>query len=395
VITAPRGFRAAGVACGIKNEGHDLALVVADAPVTAAAVFTTNYVQAAPILISRGHLAGGSIRAVVVNSGCANAATGPGGLEDARAMAQLTADALGCTPRQVLVASTGVIGVTLPMDRVASGINAAAKALSADAAGASSAALAIMTTDRVPKQTVVEFDLDGARVRIGAMAKGAGMISPKMATLLAFFTTDVAIEAGPLRDALVSAVGTTFNRITVDSDTSTNDMAAVLASGASSAAPITGAGPGLAAFTEALRTAAWELSEALLRDAEGATRLAQVRIEGARTTTEADQIARAVADSPLLKTALHGGDPNWGRELAAVGRSGVAVDPGEIDIWIGDVHVAADGAAREYDEALAHEAMVADPALIRVRLRSGSATGSMWTCDLTREYVDINAHYRS
>jgi glutamate N-acetyltransferase/amino-acid N-acetyltransferase len=332
---------------------------------------------------------------VVVNSGCANAATGPGGLEDARAMAQLTADALGCTPRQVLVASTGVIGVTLPMDRVASGINAAAKALSADAAGASSAALAIMTTDRVPKQTVVEFDLDGARVRIGAMAKGAGMISPKMATLLAFFTTDVAIEAGPLRDALVSAVGTTFNRITVDSDTSTNDMAAVLASGASSAAPITGAGPGLAAFTEALRTAAWELSEALLRDAEGATRLAQVRIEGARTTTEADQIARAVADSPLLKTALHGGDPNWGRVLAAVGRSGVAVDPVEIDIWIGDVHVAADGAAREYDEALAHEAMVADPALIRVRLRSGSATGSMWTCDLTREYVDINAHYRS
>jgi glutamate N-acetyltransferase/amino-acid N-acetyltransferase len=392
-VTAPLGFRAAAVAAGIKPDRPDLALLVADSVCAAAGVFTANLAQAAPVVVSRDHLAGGRARAVVVNAGCANAATGEPGLADAREMAETTARAVGCSPTEVVVASTGVIGVRLPMAKVRAGIAAAAGRLSPR--GGAQAACAIMTTDTKPKEIAVEFPVGGTTCRIGGMAKGAGMIAPNMATLLAFFTTDAAVEASLLRRALVEAVGESLNRITVDGDTSTNDCAVVLANGASGATPIERDGPDFDGFRGALGEAARRLALLLVRDGEGTTRIAEVRVEGARTAAEADRIARTVAESPLVKTALHGGDPNWGRILAAAGRAGVALDVGRLSIWLGDVHVAEDGAARDYDEATAAAAMREDPVRIRVRLGEGEASGCMWTSDFSRGYVDINAHYRS
>ena len=392
-VTAPLGFRAAAVASGIKAEGLDLALVAADAPCAAAAVFTTNRAQAAPVVVSREHLASGRARAVVVNAGCANAATGAAGLADARETAALVAQALGCAAEEVVVASTGVIGVALPMDRLRAGVPRAAAALSRE--GGAEVARAIMTTDTREKRTTVELDLGGTRVRVGGMAKGAGMIAPRMATMLAVFTTDATVEPKVLQEALRHAVGASLNRITVDGDTSTNDMAVVLASGAAGAPAITGPGAHFDAFRDALTQAARTLAELIVRDGEGATRFAEVRVEGARSADEADRVARAIAESPLVKTALHGGDPNWGRILAAAGRSGVVLEADRVDIHLGDVWVAENGAARAYDEAVAHQAVTADPVRIRVSLNAGDAVGWMWTCDISRAYVDINAHYRS
>ncbi|HVR72560.1 MAG TPA: bifunctional glutamate N-acetyltransferase/amino-acid acetyltransferase ArgJ [Vicinamibacteria bacterium] len=392
-ITAPRGFRAAAVAAGIKKEGLDLALLVADWGCSAAAVFTTNRAQAAPVIVSREHLAGGQARAVAINAGCANAATGEPGLADAREMAAVTARELGCRPGEVVVASTGVIGVGLPMDKVRAGIAAAAAGLSAEAGEA--AARAILTTDTRPKEALVEFSVDGHGARVGAMAKGAGMIAPNMATMLAFFTTDAAVEPRLLQRALREAVGTSLNRVTVDGDTSTNDMALVLASGALSKRAIMEEGRAYDAFRGALSEASRRIAEMIVRDGEGATKMAEVRVEGARAEAEADSVARTVAESALVKTALHGGDPNWGRILAAVGRSGVDLDINRVDIWLGDVWVAQGGRARAYDEAAARDAVLADPVRIRVHLGEGRAVGWMWTCDLSPGYVDINAHYRS
>jgi len=392
-ITAPAGFRAAAVAAGVKAEGRDLALLAADRECAAAAVFTTNRVQAAPVLVSREHLAAGRARAVVVNAGCANAATGEAGLADARETAALTARALGCRPSEVVVASTGVIGTRLPMDKLRAGIAAAAARLDRNAGG--DAARAILTTDTRPKEARVTFATGGRTLSVGAMAKGAGMIAPNMATMLAFFTTDAAVEPRLLGRALRQAVGASLNRITVDGDTSTNDMAVVLASGAGGAGAIESEGRDFDALRAALEEAARRIAEMIVRDGEGATRVAEVRVEGARTAADADRIARVVAESPLVKTALHGGDPNWGRILAAVGRAGVELDVGRVDVFLGDVWVAERGAAREYDEPAAHRAMIADPVRIRVRLGEGEAAGWIWTCDLSRAYVDINAHYRS
>jgi glutamate N-acetyltransferase/amino-acid N-acetyltransferase len=392
-VTAPRGFRAAAVASGIKAEGLDLALLVADRPSAAAGVFTRNRAQAAPVLVSREHLAAGQARAVVINAGCANAATGEGGLRDARETARLVADAVECRPPEVVVASTGVIGVALPMAALRDGIPRAAAALAPD--GGAIAARAIMTTDTRPKEVVVEFPLGGQTARVGGMAKGAGMIAPNMATMLCVLTTDAGIASPLLASALREAVGESLNRITVDGDTSTNDMAVVLASGALSAPPITGAGRDYDALRDALTQATRDLAEKIVRDGEGASRFAEVRVEGAASPPDADRIARTIAESPLVKTALHGGDPNWGRILAAVGRSGIAVDIDRVDIHLGPVWVAEGGRARAYDESDAHRAVTQDPVRIRVDLHAGKASGWMWTCDLTRAYVDINAHYRS
>ena len=392
-VTAPLGFRAAAVASGIKAEGLDLALVVADAGCAAAGVFTANRAQAAPVVVSRAHLAAGQARAIVVNSGCANAATGEGGLGDARETAALAAEALGCRPAEVVVASTGVIGVSLPMAALRAGIPRAAAALGRE--NGARAARAIMTTDTRPKEIVVEFPLAGRTARVGGMAKGAGMIAPDMATLLAFFTTDAAVDPGLLRRALREAVGESLNRITVDGDTSTNDMAVALASGALPAPAILGEGRDYDALRGALGAASRALAEMIVRDGEGATRLAEVRVEGAARAEDAFRIARTVAESALVKTALHGGDPNWGRILAALGRAGVAVDVDRVDIHLGPVWVAEGGQARAYEEEAAHRAMEEDPVRIRIDLHAGEASGWMWTCDLTRGYVDINAHYRS
>jgi glutamate N-acetyltransferase / amino-acid N-acetyltransferase len=391
-VTAPRGFRAAGVACGIKPRGLDLALVAAEAPCAAAAVFTTNRAQAAPVVVSRTHLGSGRAKAVVANAGCANAATGEGGLADAREMASLTAQALGCTAEEVVVASTGVIGTVLPMDRLRAGIAQAAEHLTTE--GGAEAARAIMTTDTRPKEVAIDVRVSGGTMRIGGMAKGAGMIAPRMATMLAFFTTDAAIEARLLHRALVEAVGESLNRITVDGDTSTNDMAVILASGASGTTVGEGSEAFLA-FRAGLTDAARQLAEMLVRDGEGATRIAEVLVEGARDVEAADRIARTIAESPLVKTALHGGDPNWGRILAALGRAGAEVDVSGVDIWIGDIWVAEGGRARTYEEKLAAAAMHEDPVRLRVALRDGSASSWMWTTDLSHGYVDINAHYRS
>ncbi|HXK09837.1 MAG TPA: bifunctional glutamate N-acetyltransferase/amino-acid acetyltransferase ArgJ [Vicinamibacteria bacterium] len=392
-VTAPRGFRAAAVASGIKPGRLDLALLSADATCAAAGVFTTNLAQAAPVLVAREHLRGGRARAIVVNAGCANAGTGAPGLDDARETAVAAGLALRCPVEEVVVASTGVIGVRLPMEKVRAGIVEASARLSTG--GGADAAQAILTTDTRPKEVAVEFRIGSAAALVGGMAKGSGMIAPNMATMLAFFTTDARVETALLQRALREAVGGSLNRITVDGDTSTNDCAVVLASGASPGATIEREGPGFDAFRRALADAASQLARMLVRDGEGVTRTAEVRVEGARTAGEADRIARTVAESPLVKTALHGGDPNWGRILAAVGRAGVRLDPDRVSIWIGDVHVAEGGAARDYEEPLAAAAMREEPARIRIRLGEGDASGWLWTSDLSHGYVDINAHYRS
>jgi glutamate N-acetyltransferase/amino-acid N-acetyltransferase len=387
------GFRAAGVAAGIKFGRLDLALLAADAACAAAGVFTANLAKAAPVLVSREHLQSGRARAVVVNAGCANAGTGEGGLADAREMAALAAQAVGCAASEVLVASTGVIGVRLPMDKVRAGIREAGERLSRE--GGADAARAIMTTDTRPKQASASFPVSGVRCRVGGMAKGAGMIAPNLATMLAFFTTDAAVAREPLRRALASAVGATLNRITVDGDTSTNDCALVLASGAAGAPEIAGAGADYDALAAALGEVAGQLARMLVRDGEGVTRVAEVRVEGARSADDADRVARTVAESPLVKTALHGGDPNWGRVLAAVGRAGVPLDISRVSLWIGDVHVAERGAARDYEEARAAAAMREDPVRLRIVLGDGTAGSFMLTSDFSRGYVDINSHYRS
>jgi glutamate N-acetyltransferase/amino-acid N-acetyltransferase len=392
-VTAPLGFRAAAVASGIKPEGLDLALIVADTDCAAAGVFTTNLARAAPVLVSREHVAGGRARAVLVNAGCANAGTGDAGLADAREAAEAAAATVGCATREVLVASTGVIGVRLPMEKLRAGIAAAGRRLSRD--GGAEAACAILTTDTRPKELALAFRNGDASCLVGGMAKGAGMLAPNLATMLAFFTTDAAVEPSLLRRALAEAVGESLNRITVDGDTSTNDCALALASGTSGAPAIDREGPAFDAFRRALADAGRRLAHLLVRDGEGVTRVAEVKVEGARTAADADRIARTVAESPLVKTALHGGDPNWGRVLAAVGRSGVALDPSRVSIWVGDVHVAEAGAGRGYDESAAAAAMREDPVRLRVRLGEGDASGWMWTSDLSHGYVDINAHYRS
>ena len=396
-VTAARGFRAAAVEAGIKAGRTDFALLVSDRPCVASGVFTTNLAKAAPVLVSAEHLKHGSARAVLVNAGCANAATGSQGLLDARESATATAAALGCAVTEVLVCSTGVIGVNLPMDKVRAAIPAAVSGLSRE--GGAPAARAIMTTDTKPKESARTVDLGGVAVTVGGMAKGAGMIAPSLAplhaTMLAFFTTDATIDRTTLDRVLLDAVGPTFNRISVDSDTSTNDTAIVLANGAAGAQRIDGPGPAYNVLRDAFREVCRDLALMMIRDGEGVQRIAEVVVKGARSADDALRIARTVVDSPLVKTALHGGDPNWGRILAATGRAGVFFDIDRVDIHIGDVFVCEGGAARAYDEKAAHAEMLKDPGRLTIDLHAGDASESMWMCDLTKSYVDINAHYRT
>lgn len=391
-VTFPSGFRAAAVAAGLYPDRPDLAVIAADVVGPAAGVFTTNRVQAAPVAVSREHLASGFARAIVVNAGCANACTGPEGLSDARRMAELTGKELGCPVHEVVVASTGVIGVRLPIQKIEAGLRVLVPRL--DTSGGAEASRAIMTTDTRPKEVGVEFRLGGRRARIGGMAKGSGMIAPRMATMLAFLTTDVQVTPSLLKSAMEHAAES-FNRITVDGDTSTNDMAVILSAGQAGAPVIDSRGSGFSAFEEALEEACRRLAGMIVRDGEGATKVAEVRVEGATSREDAERVARAIAESPLVKTALHGGDPNWGRILAAAGRSGVEFDADSVDVFIGEIHVAEKGAARPYDESEAARAMRDDPVILRVRLNQGDCGGWMLTSDLSHGYIDINAHYRS
>jgi glutamate N-acetyltransferase/amino-acid N-acetyltransferase len=393
-ITAPRGFTAAGVACGIKVTGkRDLTLVAAERPVPAAAVFTTNLAQAAPIHVSRDRLAasGGHAAAIVVNSGCANACTGVDGMTHANAMADLTAATLGIDPSAVLVASTGVIGVKLDMTKVERGITMAAAALSAS--GGSDAALGIMTTDPFPKEAAIEVVSPKGTFRVGGIAKGSGMIEPMMATMLAFVTTDAEVEAGLLQRALRAAVDDTFNAITVDGECSTNDCVFALASGASG---VLLEAADLRLLVDALRAACEPLAIGIVRGGEGATKLITVKVAGARSDSDAKRTARAIANSLLVKTAIHGGDPNWGRLVAVAGRSGAAFALDRAVVRLGPIELFSNGAPHDERAPEAAEYLKGNEIDVFVDLGTGGQGHSrIWTCDLSAEYVRINADYRT
>jgi glutamate N-acetyltransferase / amino-acid N-acetyltransferase len=392
-VAVPQGFRAAGVAVGIKPAGGlDLALIVSDTPAQAAAVFTTNRVQAAPVLVSRQHLArsGAVASAIVVNSGCANACTGETGMQAARQMASEAARLMNCPADQVLVASTGVIGVALPVEKIRVGLPNAIRALSAD--HGSAAARAIMTTDPFPKEAATRLRVGGRETAIGGMAKGSGMIEPMMATMLAFVTTDAVVPAPLLDRALRDAVNDSFNAITVDGECSTNDCVMLLANGASGAVVDEAGYP---AFVDGLRDVCRELALGIVRGGEGATKLITVLVTGAASAAEARRAARTIANSPLVKTAVHGGDPNWGRLIAAAGRAGVAFELERSAVSIGPIVLFKDG--RPYDEAAPEAATYLEGKDIQVsvHLGAGDASSTVWTCDLSAEYVRINADYRT
>jgi glutamate N-acetyltransferase/amino-acid N-acetyltransferase len=392
-VATARGFRAAGISAGIKANGNpDLALLVADAPAQVAAVYTTNKVLAAPVIVSQEHLkrSGGTARAIVVNSGCANSCTGDTGLHDARTMAEETARLVGCPVEQVLVASTGVIGVALPMDKVQRGIPAAFHALGADQGPA--AARAIMTTDLAPKESAARISIGGREAWIGGMCKGAGMIEPMMATMLGFVTTDASVPKPILDRALREAVDQTFNAITVDGDSSTNDCVLLLASGASGVV-VDEAGYGT--FVEGLTAVCRELALAIVRGGEGATKLVTINVTGAATSIEARRAAKVIANSMLVKTAVHGGDPNWGRLICAAGRAGVALEASRAGVTIGSLVLFKDGQPHDELAPAAAEYLKGKELSIGVDLGAGTASSTVWTCDLSAEYVRINADYRT
>lgn len=390
-ILSPKGFRAAGVACGLKSVAgkKDLAILVADQAAGAAAVFTTNQVAAAPVLLSRETIKRGRPRAVVVNSGNANCCTGEQGLADAREMVRLAAEAVGAQPDEMLVCSTGKIGEPMPMDKVAAGIRDAAQALRSDAQAAADFAAAIMTTDTVTKTCCLTDRIGKADVTVAGACKGSGMIAPNMATMLAFVTTDALVAPGDLREFLREAAGQTFNRITVDGDSSTNDSVIALAGGRSGV-NVTPDGPGAAEFRQALLAVMDSLALQIVRDGEGATKVIEVIVEGAADADSAHRVARAVAESQLVKCAVYGCDPNWGRIVCAIGYSGAAVQPHTTTVHIGPVCVFHNGMPTGAD---ARAPMHADTVAVRINLGIGFGRGRVRSCDLTREYVRINAEY--
>lgn len=393
-ITAAEGFRASGISCGIKPGGReDLALVVADRVIAAAGLFTTNRAAAPPVSLSRQHLtqSGGRAQAIVTNSGCANACTGPQGWADAEEMAALAAGALGCALHHVLVASTGVIGVKLRMEALRAGIPAALASLSR--AGHAAAARAIMTTDPFPKEHAVQVAYSAGRFRVGGMAKGSGMIEPRLATMLGYLATDAAVEPSLLRRALVEASRDTFNAITVDGECSTNDSVFVLASGASG---VRIDDEGYPALVEGLRAVARELALGIVRGGEGATKLVAVTVAGAGSPEDAWTAARTIANSPLVKTAIHGGDPNWGRLIAAAGRSGVAFSLERARVRIGPVVLFSGGEPHDEHAPEAAAYLKSGEIEIEVDLGTGGpCRATVYTCDLSAEYVRINAEYRT
>jgi glutamate N-acetyltransferase / amino-acid N-acetyltransferase len=393
-ITSPRGFQAAGMHCGIKKAKKDIALVISSVPAVGAATFTTNVVQAACVTVDRELCArGGRFRAIVVNSGNANACTGEKGLQDAWEMANLTAKALNLQPQEVLVSSTGVIGQYLPMDKVAAGIGLCVETLGSDG---TLAAEAIRTTDTFAKEAAVKFEYKGTTVTLGGMAKGSGMIAPNMATMLAFVSTDASIARTPLQQATRDAVVRSFNRISVDGDMSTNDMVIVLANGLAGNNEITEAyGELYDLFAAALERLLVTLSKMIVMDGEGATKFVEIRMCGAATEEEADKAARSVANSNLVKTAIHGEDANWGRILAAVGYSGISFDPARVTVHFGDVPILGQNYVIDFSEEAAKQILSQREIVITVNLHQGPALATFWTCDLSKDYVAINANYRT
>jgi glutamate N-acetyltransferase/amino-acid N-acetyltransferase len=394
-VTAPQGFRSAALHCGIKAapSALDLTVLAADGNASAAGIFTTNLAQAAPVIVSRRHLerSKGVARAIVVNSGCANACTGTQGMADADRMAVEVATGLGCSPEQVLVASTGVIGVHLRMDKMVSGIHAALLALTRGKG--SETARAIMTTDPFPKECAVTVQTGRGSFLVGGTAKGSGMIEPKMATMLGFLTTDAAVPPALLQRALKESASDTFNAITVDGDGSTNDSLYAMASGASGVMIDDDSYP---ALLEAMLQVSRELALGIVRGGEGATKLIAVNVHDARSRDEARQVARTIANSPLVKTAVHGADPNWGRIVAAAGRAGVAFDMNRVTVHVGGILLFENGLPHDEASPQAGEYLKNPDVRIDVSLGTGGGTGAtIWTCDLSAEYVRINGEYRS
>lgn len=401
-VCAAAGIRAAGVSAGFRKNPHrlDLALVAADTACVAAAAFTTNRFCAAPVTLSRGRAASGRARAVVLNSGNANAATGEPGLACARRSTALVARELGCPVEEVLVASTGVIGVPLPYAPYETGVPAAVRALAAGADGAHDAACAVMTTDTHAKETSFAGTVPqrlGApvTVHVGGFVKGSGMIQPNMATMLAVLSTDAPLTAKAAHEALTSAVGSTFNKVTVDSDTSTNDSCFLLATGAAGGEEIGLGHPAYPSVAAALTRTCSELARQIAADGEGSTKLVTVNVTGAASVADADAVARSIANSPLVKTAVFGHDANWGRVAMAAGKCGVAFDQAQVDIDFMGVPVCRGGLTVPMDEEDMLRRFEAPEIVITVNLGQGSAHTRVWTCDLTHDYVTINGDYRT
>ncbi|OUP24113.1 bifunctional ornithine acetyltransferase/N-acetylglutamate synthase [Gemmiger sp. An194] len=397
-VCAAAGFKAAGVHCGIrKNQTkRDLGLIVSDCKASAAAVYTTNLVKGAPLLVTKEHLADGTAQAILCNSGNANTCNADGP-QIANAMCQLAADQLGLAPEDVAIASTGVIGQPLNLDVIQAGM----APLAADLAYHNSlhAATAIMTTDTIPKEAAVEFELDGKVCHLGGIAKGSGMIHPNMATMLVFLTTDAAISSDLLQKALSTDVQSTFNMVSVDGDTSTNDMVIVLANGMADNTPITQEGEDFAVFMKALNTVTMQLCKMLAGDGEGATHLLECKVSGAADLATARTVAKSVICSSLVKAAIFGADANWGRILCAIGYSGADVNVQAVDVAFvskaGCIEVCKAGAGIPFSEEKAKQILLEHEIEIQVELNSGSAESTAWGCDLTYDYVKINGDYRT
>jgi len=391
-ITSTQGFLAGATYAGIKKKEPDvldLGILYSATPCVATAVFTTNLVKAAPVILSQRRLKASQATALVVNSGCANASTGEQGMSDAMKMAELAATALGIPAEDVLTASTGVIGKTLPMDLIKTGINQ----IVCSREGGHALARAIMTTDTNPKEVAVTVKFRDSTFTIGGIAKGAGMIHPNLATMLCFLTTDAAIEADFLKAALKTAVDTSFNMVSIDGDTSTNDMALIMANGQAGNKMITADSELADAFQQGLNTVCIHLAKAIARDGEGATRLIQVTVSGAASLADARLVARTIISSSLVKSAVHGNDPNWGRILAAAGRSGAEMVESKTDLYIGNNCLTRAGKPLPFDTAEVVRLLSSAEVPIHLKLNLGEATATAWGCDLSEEYVTINSQY--
>lgn len=393
-VTFAKGFTAAGVKAGIKKSGNlDVAVIYTKTQAVVAGTFTQNKVAAAPVYVSKEVVATGTAHAIVANAGCANACTGQQGLDDAHKMAQIAADELGVNADDVIVGSTGVIGVNLPMDKLEAGIKDAVANLSAD--GSDNAGRAIITTDTHSKSVTCEFELSGKTVRMGAIAKGSGMIRPNMATMLCYITTDIAIDQALLQKAVSGCVEKSFNMISVDGDMSTNDMVIVLANGEANNAKITEENADYQIFFDKLMMLCTELAKQIAADGEGASKFLTINVKGAKSFADAKTVGMAIANSPLVKTAFFGEDPNWGRIICAVGYSGADMVPEKTVVKFGGITIFANGTGATYDEkALAH-VMKEKDIVIDIELNMGQEDATVWSCDLSYEYVKINGEYHT
>ncbi len=393
-VTYAKGFKAAGVKAGIKKSGNlDVAVIYTEKEAAIAGTFTQNKVAAAPVYVSKETVATGTAHAIVANAGCANACTGQQGLDDAHKMAQITADALGVKADDVIVGSTGVIGVTLPMDKMEAGIKDAVANLSED--GSSNAGNAIITTDTHSKAVTSTFTIAGKEVHMGAIAKGSGMIRPNMATMLCYITTDVAIDQKLLQKALSACVEKSFNMISVDGDMSTNDTVVVLANGAAGNEKITYEDDDYHVFFENLMDLCVEIAKEIAADGEGASKFLTINVKGAKSFADAKLVGMTVANSPLVKTAFFGEDPNWGRVICAVGYSGADMVPESTVVKFGGITIFANGTGAQFDEKALAKVMKATDIVIDIELNMGDFDATVWTCDLSYEYVKINGEYHT